>query len=50
MGKPKAVPVQNPFEGDGQQAKSRSAQPQEPLSGSKKTKQANHVSHHNPQG
>ncbi|NBD27222.1 small acid-soluble spore protein P [Paenibacillus glycinis] len=51
MGKPKSVPVQNPYEGDGQPSRSRKAsQPQEPLSGSKKTKQANHVSHHNPEG
>lgn len=49
MGKPKSVPVPNPF--DGQPNKSHnSSQPQEPLSGSKKTKQANHVDHHNPQG
>ncbi|MBM7567475.1 small acid-soluble spore protein P [Paenibacillus sacheonensis] len=52
MGKPKSVPVQNPYEGNGQPSRSRkdSSQPQEPLSGSKKTKQANHVDHHNPQG
>ncbi|SFT27454.1 small acid-soluble spore protein P [Paenibacillus sp. BC26] len=49
MGKPKNVPVPNPYE---QNSKSRSSgsHQQEPLSGSKKTKQANHVSHHNPEG
>ncbi|AZN38950.1 small acid-soluble spore protein P [Paenibacillus albus] len=49
-GKSKSVPVSNP---DEQRARSRSNNDSnQPVahSGSKKTKQANHVSHNNPQG
>ncbi|QAY67399.1 small acid-soluble spore protein P [Paenibacillus protaetiae] len=49
MGKPKSVPVPDPEQDRKSRGRSGS-QPQEPLSGSKKTKQHNHVSHHNPEG
>ncbi|MFF2484287.1 small acid-soluble spore protein P [Paenibacillus sp. NPDC058071] len=50
MGKSKSVPVpEAEGNGGGGQGKQH-RQPQQPLSGSKKTKQANHVDHHNPQG
>ncbi|WP_019914438.1 small acid-soluble spore protein P [Paenibacillus sp. HW567] len=50
MSKPKSVPV--PGTGETRQSRRndhKSSGP-EPLSGSKKVKQANHVDHHNPQG
>lgn len=50
MSKPRAVPVPEAQEPERQWSKERQPSQQEPLSGSKKTKQHNHVSHHNPQG
>lgn len=51
MSKPKSMPVpdQDSNSGNKDRREHNSAQ-QEPLSGSKKTKQKNHVDHHNPQG
>ncbi|AJY74975.1 small acid-soluble spore protein P [Paenibacillus beijingensis] len=51
MNKPNNVPVPNPD--SDRKAAARNAitnPPQEPMSGSKKTKQRNHVSHLNPEG
>ncbi|OBZ15619.1 MULTISPECIES: small acid-soluble spore protein P [Bacillales] len=49
MSKPDSVPVpdSNP---QSNRSKQDNGGQQEPLSGSKKTKQRNHVDHHNPQG
>ncbi|SMG58549.1 small acid-soluble spore protein P [Paenibacillus aquistagni] len=52
MSKPRAVPVPE-AEANGQQhhaGNDRGAAVQEPLSGSKKVKNRNHVDHNNPQG
>ncbi|WP_236347386.1 small acid-soluble spore protein P [Paenibacillus plantiphilus] len=48
-GKSKSVPVPNPDQ-DRKKARNDRGGLQEPLSGSKKTKQHNHTSHNNPQG
>ncbi|MGN7457362.1 small acid-soluble spore protein P [Paenibacillus pasadenensis] len=51
MSKPDSIPVPNP---DEDRKASRQGhdhgQPQQPLSGSKKVKNRNHVDHHNPEG
>lgn len=49
MSKPKSVPVPESTPDSSKQRHNNGGQ-QEPLSGSKKTKQHNHVSHNNPQG
>ncbi|THF77151.1 small acid-soluble spore protein P [Cohnella fermenti] len=50
MSKPKVQSVGSGVpEGQGRRERSQ-GQPNEPLSGSKKVKNRNHVSHHNPQG
>ncbi|MDQ0196391.1 small acid-soluble spore protein P [Paenibacillus wynnii] len=49
MTKPKAIPVPEAQPSGGNQKRDRKPGP-EPLSGSKKVKQANHVSHLNPEG
>ncbi|MRN57311.1 small acid-soluble spore protein P [Paenibacillus monticola] len=50
MTKPKSMPVSGAQPSGGQRRKDHGPQGPEPLSGSKKVKQANHVDHHNPQG
>lgn len=51
MSKPKTQSVDQPGpENKGQQRERGASGGQEPLSGSKRTKQANHTRHHNPQG
>ncbi|AIQ21485.1 MULTISPECIES: small acid-soluble spore protein P [Paenibacillus] len=50
MSKPKSIPVPGAQPNDGQRRKEHNSSAPEPLSGSKKVKQANHVDHHNPQG
>ncbi|WP_420539626.1 small acid-soluble spore protein P [Paenibacillus polymyxa] len=50
MGKPRAVPVPEAQESGVSNEKRERSQQQEPLSGSKKVKQRNHVDHHNRQG
>jgi len=49
MSKPKTIPVPEAQPTGGNQQRDRKSGP-EPLSGSKKVKQANHVSHLNPEG
>ncbi|MFK4305034.1 MULTISPECIES: small acid-soluble spore protein P [Paenibacillus] len=50
MSKPKAIPVPEAQDaGEGNEKRERNHQ-QEPLSGSKKVKQRNHVDHHNREG
>ncbi|BBH23300.1 hypothetical protein Back11_46450 [Paenibacillus baekrokdamisoli] len=49
MGKTDSIPVPNPEDQSGNKQRGHSGQ-QEPLSGSKKTKQHNHTPHHNRQG
>ncbi|WP_336776743.1 small acid-soluble spore protein P [Paenibacillus sp. MMO-58] len=49
MSKPDSYPVPEAQENGGRQRQSQSRQ-QEPLSGSKKVKQKNHVRHNNPEG
>lgn len=49
MSKPKSIPVPE-AQPNGERKKEHNSSMQEPLSGSKKVKQANHVDHHNPQG
>ncbi|TCM89679.1 small acid-soluble spore protein P (minor) [Paenibacillus sp. BK033] len=49
MSKPDSYPVQEGQENGGRQQRSRGQQ-QQPLSGSKKVKQRNHVRHNNPEG
>ncbi|RAP73347.1 small acid-soluble spore protein P [Paenibacillus montanisoli] len=49
-GKSHAIPVPNPYENNSSKSRSGGSRQQEPLSGSKKTKQANHVSHNNRAG
>lgn len=48
MSKPKSMPVPE-AQTSGEHKRDKRPGP-EPLSGSKKVKQANHVDHHNPQG
>ncbi|MFF2094113.1 small acid-soluble spore protein P [Paenibacillus sp. NPDC058174] len=50
MGKPKSVPVPDADGNGGGGGQKHRGNQQEPLSGSKKTKQRNHVDHNNPQG
>ncbi|MFC5648002.1 small acid-soluble spore protein P [Paenibacillus solisilvae] len=50
MGKPDSVPVPNPDESRGRNKNTQGSGLQEPLSGSKKTKQHNHTRHNNAQG
>ncbi|QYR21625.1 small acid-soluble spore protein P [Paenibacillus sp. sptzw28] len=51
MSKPKSIPVPNPdTDAQVEQAKNHHSEPQEPLSGSKKTKQQNHSRHNNGEG
>ncbi|WP_138756149.1 small acid-soluble spore protein P [Paenibacillus sinopodophylli] len=49
MSKPDSIPVPEANSQGNKQKQSGGGQ-QEPLSGSKKTKQRNHVDHNNPQG
>ncbi|ASA25070.1 small acid-soluble spore protein P [Paenibacillus donghaensis] len=51
MSKPKSIPAPGaePVQTAARNKEHKSSM-QEPLSGSKKVKQANHVDHHNPQG
>jgi Small acid-soluble spore protein P family. len=49
MGKSKTFPVPE-AEGNGNRQRQSGGHQQEPLSGSKKVKQRNHVSHNNPEG
>ncbi|MCM3631545.1 small acid-soluble spore protein P [Paenibacillus glycanilyticus] len=49
MSKPQSYPVPEGQENGGRQRRSGGHQ-QEPLSGSKKVKQKNHVRHNNPEG
>ncbi|MCL6606180.1 MAG: small acid-soluble spore protein P [Paenibacillus sp.] len=49
MTKPKSIPVPEAQPSGGNQKRDHNSAP-EPLSGSKKVKQANHVSHLNPEG
>jgi len=49
MSKPDSIPVPDRNQQNNQKRNNGGGQ-QEPLSGSKKTKQRNHVDHHNPQG
>lgn len=49
MSKPKTVQVPG-TQDSGRKRREEHKAGQEPLSGSKKVKQANHVDHHNPQG
>ncbi|WEK54321.1 MAG: small acid-soluble spore protein P [Candidatus Cohnella colombiensis] len=50
MSKPKSVAVTRPDATYDTNNRAQTNQPNEPLSGSKKVKNHNHVSHHNPQG
>ncbi|NIK79810.1 small acid-soluble spore protein P (minor) [Paenibacillus castaneae] len=50
MSKPDSVPVPEGNPQNSKQKRDRGGGQQEPLSGSKKTKQRNHVSHHNTEG
>ncbi|AIQ71882.1 MULTISPECIES: small acid-soluble spore protein P [Paenibacillus] len=50
MSKPKSIPVPGAEPTSGERRKDHAPSGPEPLSGSKKVKQANHVDHHNPQG
>ena len=50
MVKPDSIPVPEGNPDRGKQKDNRGGGQQEPMSGSKKTKQANHVSHNNPEG
>ncbi|MEK3784820.1 MULTISPECIES: small acid-soluble spore protein P [Paenibacillus] len=50
MSKPKAVPVPEAQDNKSRRNDDRSGGMQEPLSGSKKVKNRNHVDHLNPQG
>ncbi|ALS25702.1 small acid-soluble spore protein P [Paenibacillus cisolokensis] len=49
MSKPDSIPVPNPDEQRARQHQEHN-RPQQPMSGSKKTKQRNHTSHYNPEG
>ncbi|GGG09981.1 hypothetical protein GCM10010912_62990 [Paenibacillus albidus] len=50
MSKPKSMPAPGTHPSGSERRKEKHSSGQEPLSGSKKVKQANHVDHHNPQG
>ncbi|MGN7765651.1 small acid-soluble spore protein P [Paenibacillus sp. 22594] len=50
MSKPKSMPVPGVENNNQVRRKDHKPSGPEPLSGSKKVKQANHVDHHNPQG
>ncbi|MCM3786751.1 small acid-soluble spore protein P [Neobacillus mesonae] len=50
MGKPKAIPVPEAQPSQGNKAKQHHSDGPEPLSGSKKVKNRNHVDHNNPEG
>lgn len=50
MSKPRSVSVPESVPDSRKQRQDHDGGQQEPLSGSKKTKQQNHVSHNNPQG
>jgi small acid-soluble spore protein P (minor) len=50
MSKPKTIQVPGTQTSDRNRSQEHKSGGQEPLSGSKKVKQANHVDHHNPQG
>ncbi|WP_018759309.1 MULTISPECIES: small acid-soluble spore protein P [Paenibacillus] len=50
MAKSKAIPVPEAQQKERHHQADNGTGQQEPLSGSKKTKQHNHVSHNNPQG
>ena len=50
MGKPRAIPVPEAQDSGGSHEKRECSHQQEPLSGSKKVKQRNHVDHHNREG
>lgn len=50
MSKPNSFPVPDSSPQNGKSKQNNGGGQQEPLSGSKKTKQRNHVDHHNPQG
>lgn len=50
MSKPKSVPVPESVPHNERKRQDHDNGVQEPLSGSKKTKQKNHVSHNNPEG
>lgn len=50
MSKPKSIPVPESRPHNEKNRRDHDERVQEPLSGSKKTKNHNHVSHHNPEG
>ncbi|MNC67398.1 acid-soluble spore protein P [compost metagenome] len=50
MSKPKSMPAPGAEDNNQQRRKEHKSPGPEPLSGSKKVKQANHVGHNNPQG
>ncbi|CAH0122711.1 MULTISPECIES: small acid-soluble spore protein P [unclassified Paenibacillus] len=50
MSKPKSIPVPEAMEEERHHEGERNRANREPLSGSKKVKQRNHVSHHNTEG
>lgn len=50
MSKPKAIPVPEAQDNHQQRHSSKHSSMQEPLSGSKKVKNQNHVDHLNPEG
>lgn len=50
MSKSKSIPVPEASPSGGNQKRDHKQTGPEPLSGSKKVKQANHVDHNNPQG
>jgi|GEM_PF-920048 Small acid-soluble spore protein P family. len=49
-GKAESIPVPESIPHNERRQKQRGGRQQEPMSGSKKTKNRNHVSHHNPEG
>lgn len=50
MGKPDSIPVPESVPHNEKARREPAGTQQQPLSGSKKTKQRNHVSHNNPEG
>lgn len=50
MAKPKSMPVPESMPHNERKRRDQDGGVQEPLSGSKKVKQQNHVSHNNPEG
>lgn len=50
MSKPKSIPVPEAEQAERHHVRDNGTPQQEPLSGSKKTKMQNHVSHRNPEG